>query len=329
MVVVLFSEKQLATLKTDLKSSRRHAFARNTNRNLNVQWETFLLFCFYFCLTYLPVSTNTLSLFAQFLSRSFRSIQSIKNYISGVKTLHYLLGYPTSQINEFVINLSLRGINRLHQHLVKKAQAITPSILLQFYEHMDMESATDTVFWCLFLFAFFLFARKSNLVPDTPNYKDKKFLLRQNVKQIDKILIVSINWSKTIQFGQRILEIPLVRIPGSVFCPVRAYQNMCKKVKASRVDPLFSLPKGKCIIYAEYQKKIRELVREIGLDPESFSSHSFRGGGSSYAFRSNVPTELIKSHGDWRSDCYQQYLSFSLDDKLLVAKKMRNSILSS
>ena len=130
-------------------------------------------------------------------------------------------------------------------------------------------------FWCLFLFAFFLFARKSNLVPDTPNYKDKTFLLRQNVKQIDKILIVSINWSKTIQFGQRILEIPLVRIPGSVLCPVRAYQNMCKKVKASRVDPLFSLPKGKCIIYAEYQKKIRELVREIGLDPESFGSHSF------------------------------------------------------
>ena len=52
-----------------------------------------------------------------------------------------------------------------------------------------------------------------------------------------------------------------------------------------------------------------------------------RRGGTCWAFSSQVPVDLIKSHGDLKSDCYQQYLSFSLEDRLLVASKMRDGIL--
>lgn len=107
-------------LKRDLKSSRRHAYADSTNKNLKIQWETYLLFCIYFGLSYLPVSTETLSLYAQFLSRSFKATQSIRNYISGVKTMHYLLGYSVENINNFILNLSLKGIAKLHPHLVNR-----------------------------------------------------------------------------------------------------------------------------------------------------------------------------------------------------------------
>ena len=68
--------------------------------------------------------------------------------------MHYLLGHPTSQIKEYLINSSLRGISKMHSHLVKKAGAITPDILLQVYEYMDMKKPRDTVFWCPFLFVF-------------------------------------------------------------------------------------------------------------------------------------------------------------------------------
>ena len=46
------------------------------------------MFCFYFGFQSLPSSVKVLTLYAQFLSKSFVSVQSIKNYISGVKTLH-------------------------------------------------------------------------------------------------------------------------------------------------------------------------------------------------------------------------------------------------
>ena len=201
-----FSDKQLNDIKTELRNSRRQAFAEGTNKNLKIQWETFLLFCLYFSLTYLPVNTETLSLYAQFLSRSFKSIQSIKNYISGVKTMHYLLGYSTSQINDFLINLSLRGMERVKQHLTKQAKAITPEILISMHKHFNFSDPADTVFWCLFLFAFFLFARKSNLVPDSVHSQFKRFLLRGDIESLGNVLIVHINWSKTIQFGQKIFE---------------------------------------------------------------------------------------------------------------------------
>ena len=54
------------------------------------------MFSVYFSVKDLPTCVNNLCLYAQFLSRSFKSVQAIQNYISGVKTLHSLLDldYP-------------------------------------------------------------------------------------------------------------------------------------------------------------------------------------------------------------------------------------------
>lgn len=80
---------------------------------------------------------------------------------------------------------------------------------------LDFTKPSDLVYWCLFLFAFFLFARKSNLVPTTKkDFENKKFLLREDVKFEVDYLLVYLKWSKTIQFGERILEIPIIAIPG-------------------------------------------------------------------------------------------------------------------
>ena len=226
------------------------------------------------------------------------------------------------------IHLSLRGMERVKLHLVKQAKAITPEILMSMHTFFDFSDPADMVLWCLFLFAFFLFARKSNLVPDSLQYQNKKFLLRKDVESFGNILIVHIKWSKTIQFGQRNLKLPLVEIPGSVLCPVKAFNKMCKMVPALPSDSLFTLPNKKVVTYYQYQNRLRHFIKKIGLNPEEFSTHSMRRGGTSYAFRSKVPVELINMHGDWKSECYQQYLSFSLEDKLLVATKMKKSILS-
>ena len=161
----------------------------------------------------MPASTETLSLYTQFLSRSFQSTHSIKNYVSGVKSMHYLLGYSVDHINEFLINLGLKGMSRLNPHAVKQAEPITPSILRNLASNLDLSSATDKVFWCLFLFAFFLFARKSNLVPTTKeDLINGRFLKRKDVSVESDMLIVSFRFSKTIQFGETVLKTPLVKI---------------------------------------------------------------------------------------------------------------------
>ena len=312
-----------------MKASRKKAYAQGTAKNLKIQWESFLLFCIYFGLAYLPASTETLSLYTQFLSRTFDSVHSIKNYVSGVKSMHYLLGYQVEHINDFLINLGLKGIARSNPHSVKQAKPITPEILLNIASRLNLSKTHDKVFWCLFLFAFFLFARKSNLVPTTKDdVENKRCLLRKDVVLQHDMLIVSFRYSKTIQFGERILETPLVRIKDSVLCPVKAFQNMCSATFVEPDEPLFSVPNKGCISYSQFQAKLKQTISKIGLNPDDFSTHSFRRGGTSYSFKAGVPADLIQLHGDWKSDAYKKYLALTIDDKIRVAESMRNHILA-
>ena len=66
----------------------------------------------------------------------------------------------------------------------------------------------DKVFWYLFLIAFFVMSRKSNLVPiSISKFDSKKQLTRGDILLENNILIVLVKWSKAIQFGQGILRI--------------------------------------------------------------------------------------------------------------------------
>ena len=304
------------------------AYAVSTRKNLKIQWEAFLLFCFYFNLQHIPADTLTLQLYAQFLSRSFKSVDSIRNYLSGVRTMHLLLGYTIDHVNNFLINLSLKGLTRLKQHCVKQAEPITPLILSKIHNILNMENADDTVYWCLFLLAFFLVARKSNLVPTNKiDIKSKHFLLRNDISTIGENLCVSMRWSKTIQFGQRVLQTPLLKLNSSILCPVGAYQQMLKvSPTLEENQPLFVLKNKKVVTYYMFQKKLKSIMSNLGYDSSKFSSHSFRRGFATFAFRSNIAADEIQILGDWHSDVYKKYISLSIEDKLNILQSVSENL---
>lgn len=117
MLLFYIVDTHLEELRVELRHSTKHGYAEGTSRNLRIQWQSYLLFCVYFGLSSVPTTTETLSLYAQFLSRSFKAVDSIRNYISGVRTMHLLLGIDID-INTFLLHLSLKGINRLNPHCV-------------------------------------------------------------------------------------------------------------------------------------------------------------------------------------------------------------------
>ncbi len=80
------------------------------------------------------------------------------------------------------------------------------------------------------------------------------------------------------------------------------------------------------ITYRQYQFVIHKVVSRVGLNPSSFSMHSFRCGGATWAFRSHVPGELVKVQGDWKSNVYLKYLEFSLDQRLVLAQAMAEGL---
>ncbi|XP_033737479.1 uncharacterized protein LOC117325409 [Pecten maximus] len=308
----------------------RAAFAEGTSRNLDIQWQAFFLFCEAFQREPLPVNTQTICLYIQFLSRSMKSPDSIRNYVSGVKTLHILTDTDYSQVRQFEVNLALRGVARLNPHCPHRASPITPRILLEFVKFINFSDPLHATLWCSFLLSFYVMIRKSNIVASSGGFKPEQILLRQDISVQGDMLMVCLKWSKTNQFGKRKHVIPLIRIPSSKLCPVLAFHNMCDLVPAPPEAPAFSMPgtRSKPISYSCFQKFLKFLIVQTGRDPALFSSHSFRRGGATWAFQSNVPGELIQLQGDWASDAYKIYLDHSLEQKMQVANFVKNSIIT-
>ena len=111
--------------------------------------------------------------------------------MAGVKTLHALLGLNTSQFTDFTLKLAFKGLAKLNPHSIKRAEPITLENLLNIYKHLDFKDEENMVFWCLFLFAFFLVARKSNLVPASKkDLECGKFLHKNDIQEYNKFLLV-------------------------------------------------------------------------------------------------------------------------------------------
>ena len=74
--------------------------------------ESLFLFCEFYRLKALPTTSDILCLYAQFLCRSFKSVESVKNYISGVKTMRYFLDvvFPAQQLVH--LGLLFKGLAR-------------------------------------------------------------------------------------------------------------------------------------------------------------------------------------------------------------------------
>ena len=316
----------LKKLQRDLHHTQQSAFAQGTLKNFQSQWNKFVLFSKSCGRSHLPVSTETLCLYMQFLSRSLKSTQSISNYVSGLKSLHQMLDLPFPSTADIQFRLTLKGLKKLTAHVSHQATPITPHILKRIYEVLDVGDPVHMVFWGLFLFMFFLFARKSQFIPSALSMCELSKLVRRcDIVPSNDGLIVVFRWTKTRQCGGKPLLIPLLPVPGSCLCPVKAYADMVQAVPASSKAPAFMLPTSNSltpVLYSLFHKVLRRILTVIGEDAAQFSSHSFRRGGATFAFSLGVRGELIQSQGDWASEAYKLYIQLDYDQRVSVARSM-------
>ena len=320
------------SLRKELRRTRQAAFAVGTQKNLKTQWRAYLLFCRYFGFSPVPSTVNIICLYAQFLSFSVTS-NSIRNYLNGVRVLHLYLGHEFTFLQHFIVRITLRGIARLLPHTPKQALAITVTTLLRVHSCLDFSSPYEIVVFTAALFAFFLMARLSNILPASQAAKDlRKALCRKHIRLIEGNLLVVFNWSKTIQFGERKLVVPLIPFPGSPICPVSLFNRMISSVPASPSSPAFVVPiRGglKVLTKSAFINSFRHLLVRAGTPlAHAYTGHSFRRGGATWAFGIGIPGEYIQVVGDWKSECYKKYFEFSLDVMLSVSSRMRDSILN-
>ena len=311
------------------KKSRAAAFAPGTFDNFFTQWVIFLEYCIYFKLVALPASGEVLTGFVQFMSTRLRAHQSLQGYLSGVKKLHLFLKQSIKGFKDSMLELTMKGLQRTNKHITKRAHAMSPAILERIHSQLNMDKPEDAVFWCACIIAFFLMFRKSNLVPDTKyGFNPDKQLKRSDLVYTGHNVIAGIRWAKNQQFSRDLMTFPLPILQSSVICPWRAIKNVFRLIPAPPDAHLFQLPGGASLTYRMFQTKLRLVLREAGVEfPGDYSSHSFRRGGTTFAFLCGVPAEMIKTLGNWRSDAYLKYLEFPLEARLAASELMKIRIM--
>ena len=151
------------------------------------------------------------------------------------------------------------------------------------------------------------------------------FLTRSNVSFSAADVVLRVYRTKTIQFHQRVLEIPLPLIPNSILCSVFALKNYFSLAPAPLDLPLFMVSEGsgiKPVLASHFNLFFKACVLAAGFNPQHFSSRSFRQGGATFAFNCGVPSEFIKAQGDWQSDAYSIYLKLSTQKKLDILRSI-------
>ena len=183
-----------------------HGLAVSTTRNLKTHINAYVCFCMKFGLNPFPADVLQMRRYVTHLSDTHRSVDLMCNYVSGVRTLHLLMGFDALVTSEYLYQLTIKGIRRIKNHMVKQAEAVTPEILAEFAQWVNAQDGRELAAWMALIVGFYVMVRKSNLVPNTVNTFNpaQQFTWGSFVRTVYGSE-AHIYWSKTIQFHDRCL----------------------------------------------------------------------------------------------------------------------------
>ena len=294
---------------------------KGTKTNLHTQLQAYRRFCDRYSLKYFPADNKQICRFGQYLSLTFESPDAVTNYLSGVRTCHHVLGMQPPDAKEKQMQWFIQGLKRLMDHLVKQAEPITPELLVRISKVVNYTNQVDMVAWVAVLIGFTMFMRKSNLVPDNMDSFDGEHQFRRsdfNILDPNRPMMVEVRWSKTNQFKNRILRVPVLPTRNKAICPVLWTHYMLSKVHAEPQDAAFTIYQDnekKALSANQLVARIRKWIKLLKMDESAYSLHSMRRGGATFAHQCNIQADMIKLLGDWASSAYQRYIDINIDDR--------------
>lgn len=171
---------------------------------------------------------------------------------------------------------------------------LTPSILIGLSLSIDDNSIEDVEFMTIVSMCFYGFLRINECLSLAPNevYYDE-----------DGRMIISVKMSKTDQTGRRVnVYVNQTYTFYSPFIWLEKYLKLCKPVN----QRLFTFSDNL------FRIKLKNMLSSMGVDPNSYSSHSLRKGAASTAAQLGIQDCQIKAQGRWLSECYQRYTAVTM-----------------
>ena len=180
----------------------------------------------------------------------------------------------------------LTGLKRTMLHAVKQAAPITPQLLVKMSKVVNYKDRIEVIAWTATLLGFYMFLRKSNLVPEA---MDRFNPIQQftradvNLLGLDKAMMFQIRWTKTLQFRQKVLRFPVLPAKNIAICPVFWVHRMLQDNPGTPTDPLFLIRTPQdtlCLSANQLIYRIRKWLKLIKEEETAYSLHSLCRGGN-------------------------------------------------
>lgn len=285
----------------------KFAYRPKTWQAYKAMFLVYMSFCDFLQTPFHQPSIFTLLAFIECLAFNDLKPASINNYISAIK----------SKFQWFSLDLQVFQHPALHHMLkaIERSISITP-ILKGVFQISHLETIVklcslfenELCFKAIYTLAFFSFMRLSNLVPESLSKFDiKKHLCRGDILFEPTHAIVIVKWSKTIQTQSKGTYIIIPKLGQNILCPVTALHTMIQAFQAPSNAPLFTSKLG-ILTQSKVRTHLKKVLAHMNLPPASFSFHTFRRSGATFAFNSQVDLHSIKRHGTWSSDAVHSYI---------------------
>ena len=257
---------------------------------------------------------STLTYYIAFLTKKFNSARSVRNYISGIRTLHKQMCLDPPSLNSFPVHTLLRAADLSMRTPPNRRLPITPRLLAQLCELCKEIGAIGPSLRVALTFGFFGMLRQSNLAPASMSEFDPtRHTCRADIIITPPGLAVILKWTKTLQVMDKTPLVAIPQLQGQATDPLAAYKDLLAVSPTTKNNqPLLTMvSKGKTVAVTSgaLGRALRIMVAELGYDTKLYSLHSLRRGGATAAYRDGVDTLDIKRHGTWSSDAFWQYVT--------------------
>lgn len=306
----------------------------NTHRTYSSAQQQYLRFCNQFSIVPLPANECTLLRYIAHLSLkpgnsgAGLAASSIQVYLSAIRSLHVMHGYPEPPSDAPRVVLALKAIAASGPPPNQKSP-IDYQLLCKI---LELVSPHDFLWRSVLLLGFAAGLRSAEYT-EVYDYKTRQVIVPAPVVG-------------SIQFGyhgdQFFMSYTVAKSKTTIhpftkyiscnqgsFCPVCSmywylqHRSSTGLVQAS--DILFLLPNGKPLSKYALNSKIKQLVSAVGLDPKCYSSHSLRAGIVCTGNKLGLSQDQLAMLGNWRSDAYKQYIR----DTGVLQLKLTKQILQS
>ena len=317
---------QLKNLRIQNRTTQGFKYTKQSAANVKSAIRQFMYFTLHYKLTPLPTTEDTLVCFLEFMARTV-GYQHLKHLLSSVKFLHQALDTSFPE-NSFKVDMTMQGLKRRLAKVPFRVLPLTPTILKNMYQHLDMTKLEDRSLWCSFLCSFYGLLRKSSAVPESSKYDTRKILVRRNimVDVANRMVYLYLGHGKTNNFCTKDVIIPVPGNDDPALDPVRHLHALFSSVEAGQNDPAFTFAPNRFVNYKSFTSRLKVLLKKAGYDPSLYSGHSFRRGGASFLHACGGTALMVQASGDWSSQCFTRYLYLSETERLQSQSLMSRGI---